>query len=149
MTDRTKSNRPQPTGRSDESGSLIIFDGVCVLCSGFARLVVRLDRRRRFRFATAQSSFGAALFARHGLRTDSYETNLVLIDGVAFTHLDGAIAVLGELGWPWRLAKALLVLPRPLRDRIYGVIARNRYALFGKRDNCEVPSAELRSRLIA
>ncbi len=85
MTDRTKSNRPQPTGRSDESGSLTIFDGVCVLCSGFARLVARLDRRRRFRFATAQSPFGASLFARHGLRTDSYETNLVLIDGVAFT----------------------------------------------------------------
>jgi len=132
----------------DPSRPLIVFDGVCVFCSGFVRTVVRLDRKRRFRFATAQSPLGEALFRKHGLRTDSYDTSLTLVDNEAFTQLDGFIAVMAELGWPWRAAKALLVLPRPLRDWIYDRIAKNRYALFGRKDSCEIPSAELRERLI-
>ncbi|RUU97023.1 DUF393 domain-containing protein, partial [Mesorhizobium sp. M6A.T.Cr.TU.017.01.1.1] len=84
----TQPNHPPEKPAFDASHPLIVFDGVCVLCSGFVRMVVRLDRQGRFRFATAQSPFGEALFRKHGLRTDSYETNLVLIDGVAFTRLD-------------------------------------------------------------
>nr|WP_263499098.1 DCC1-like thiol-disulfide oxidoreductase family protein [Mesorhizobium sp. BR1-1-3] len=127
---------------------MIVFDGVCVLCSGFVRMVVKLDRQGRFRFATAQSPFGEALFRKHGLRTDSYETNLVLIDGVAFTRLDSFVAVMAELGWPWRAAKALLLLPRPRRGWLYDRIARNRYALFGRKDACDIPSPELRKRFL-
>jgi len=111
-------------------------------------MVVRLDRRSRFRFATAQSPLGEALFRQHGLRTDRYETNLVLIGGAAFTQLDSLIAVMAELGWPWRAAKALLLLPRPLRDWLYIGIAKNRYALFGRKDGCDVPSAAMRERFL-
>nr|WP_210333902.1 DCC1-like thiol-disulfide oxidoreductase family protein [Mesorhizobium sangaii] len=127
---------------------LIVFDGVCVLCSGFVRTVVRLDRQSRFSFATAQSPFGEALFRQHGLRTDTYETNLVLIDGIAFTHLDSLVAVMAELGWPWRAARVLLLLPRPLRNWLYDRIAKNRYALFGRKDSCGIPPAELRERFL-
>jgi predicted DCC family thiol-disulfide oxidoreductase YuxK len=127
---------------------LIVFDGVCVLCSGFARTVVRLDRQNRFRFATAQSPLGEALYRKHGLRTDVYETNLVIIDGVAYTRMESLVAVMDVLGWPWRAAKVLMLLPRPLRDWFYNRIARNRYALFGRKDSCEIPSAELRARII-
>lgn len=127
---------------------LIVFDGICVLCSGFVRMVVKLDRKGRFHFATAQSPFGEMLFQKYGLRTDRYETNLVIVDGAAFTRLDSFVAVMAELGWPWRAARILLLLPRPLRDWLYDRIAKNRYALFGKKDNCEIPSAEVRARLI-
>ena len=132
----------------DASQPLIVFDGVCVLCSGFVRTVVRLDRKNRFRFATAQSPLGEALFHKHGLRTDSYETNLVLINGAPFIRLDSFVAVMAELGWPWRAAKALLLLPRPLRDWLYERIAKNRYAIFGRKDSCEIPSPAMRSRMI-
>ncbi|MBM2710258.1 DUF393 domain-containing protein [Mesorhizobium caraganae] len=132
----------------DASQPLIVFDGVCVLCSGFVRTVVRLDSKNRFRFATAQSPLGAALFHKHGLRTDSYETNLVLINGAPFIRLDSFVAVMAELGWPWRAAKALLLLPRPLRDWLYERIAKNRYSIFGRKDNCEIPSATMRARMI-
>lgn len=157
MTDCPKSSRresspPSPSSRPsdppDASHPLIVFDGVCVLCSAFVRMVVVLDRHRRFRFATAQSPFGDALFRKHGLRTDSYETNLVLVGGVAFTQLDGFIAVMSELGWPWRAAMLLLLLPRPLRDWLYHRIADNRYALFGRKDSCALPSAEMRERFL-
>ncbi len=127
---------------------LIVFDGVCVLCSGFVRMVVRLDGDNHFRFATAQSPFGEALFVKYGLPTDSYETNLVIIDGVAFTRLESFVAVMAELGWPWRAAKFLLLLPRPLRNWLYDRIAKNRYSLFGRKDSCEVPSPEMNGRMI-
>lgn len=132
----------------DGSHPLIVFDGVCVLCSGFARLVVRLDREKRFRFTTAQSPLGQALYRRHGLRTDFYETNLVIIDGIAFTRMDSLLAVCGALGWPWRAAWLIRLLPRRARDRLYGWIANNRYAWFGQKDSCEIPSGELRERII-
>jgi predicted DCC family thiol-disulfide oxidoreductase YuxK len=152
VTDRPQSSLPKPSPPAEPSFDarhpLIVFDGVCVLCSGFVRMVVRLDRQGRFRFATAQSPFGEALFRKHGLRTDSYETNLVLINGATFTKLDSFVAVMSELGWPWRAAKVLLLLPRPLRDWLYRRIAGNRYALFGRKDSCDIPSAELRGRMI-
>jgi predicted DCC family thiol-disulfide oxidoreductase YuxK len=127
---------------------LIVFDGICVLCSGFARWVARFDRAAKFRFTTAQSPLGEALYRKHGLRTDVYETNLVIIDGVAYQRMDSLIAVLDALGWPWRAARLLKLMPRPRRDRLYGLIARNRYAFFGKKANCEIPSAALRDRII-
>lgn len=91
-----------------------MFDSVGVLSSDFVRMVVRLDPEGRFRFATAQSPLGEALFRKYGLRTDSYENNLVLIDGTAFTRLDSFVAVMVELGWPRRVARSLLLLPRPV-----------------------------------
>ena len=137
-----------PSEAYEASQKLIVFDGVCVLCSGFARTVVKLDRKGSFRFATAQSPFGEALFRKYGLRTDSYETNLVLVEGKAFMRLESFVAVMSELGWPWRAARALLLLPRPLRNWLYDRIARNRYVLFGKKDSCDIPSVELRRRMI-
>jgi len=137
-----------PSELFDACQPLIVFDGVCVLCSGFVRTVVRLDRKSRFRFATAQSPFGEALFHKYGLRTDSYEAKLVLVGGAPFMRLDSLIAVMSELGWPWRAAKILLLLPRPVRDWLYERIAKNRYAIFGRKDSCEIPSAAMRARMI-
>ncbi|RWD97831.1 DCC1-like thiol-disulfide oxidoreductase family protein [Mesorhizobium sp.] len=149
MTDLPEQHHPVlPRQAYDALQPLIVFDGVCVFCSGFVQLILKLDREKRFRFATAQSPFGEALFRKHRLATDNYETNLAIIDGAAFTKLDSFIAVMAALGWPWRAASLLLVLPRPLRDWLYDRVAKNRYALFGRKDSCEIPSAELRERLI-
>ncbi|MGX5800932.1 thiol-disulfide oxidoreductase DCC family protein [Bradyrhizobium sp. Arg314] len=147
MTDLPE--RPNfPRQTYDARQPLIVFDGVCVFCSGFVQLILKLDRKKRFRFATAQSPLGEALFHQHGLATDNYDTNLAIIDGAAFTRLDSFIAVMAALGWPWRAAKALLILPRPLRDWVYDRVAKNRYALFGRKDSCDIPSADLRQRLV-
>lgn len=136
-------------GMPGEDGGLIVFDGVCVMCSGFARWVNWADTAGKFKFATAQSSLGESLYRRHGLRTDVYETSLVLIGGVAYQRLDSMIAVMEALGWRWRLPALLLkALPSRLRDRLYGMVADNRYALFGKKDSCDIPSGSLRDRIV-
>lgn len=127
---------------------LVVFDGVCVLCSGFAKFIVKRDRTLAFRLTTAQSPLGQALYRHYGLDTETFATNLVIADGRANAKLD-SVAVTGErLGGPWRALALLRLLPRGLADWLYDRVARNRYALFGRTDSCMIPPPEWRERFI-
>ncbi|MFM9939144.1 MAG: thiol-disulfide oxidoreductase DCC family protein [Hyphomicrobiaceae bacterium] len=127
---------------------LIVFDGVCVLCSGFARFVARHDRHRQFQFTAAQSRLGQALFRHYGLDPVNYETNLLVEDGRAFGKLDAFAAIMQRLGGAGRLAGVVRVLPRGLSDWAYDRIAQNRYRLFGRSATCVMPDATWRDRVI-
>jgi predicted DCC family thiol-disulfide oxidoreductase YuxK len=127
---------------------LIVFDGLCVLCSGNARFVLRHDRTRHFNLTTAQGPLGEALYRHYGLSTDDYETMLVIDDGRLFTESDGAIAIARGLGWPWRAAATARIVPRRIRNALYRLIARNRYRLFGRREVCWVPTPEQADRIL-
>ncbi|MEL7099222.1 MAG: DCC1-like thiol-disulfide oxidoreductase family protein [Pseudomonadota bacterium] len=128
--------------------NLIVFDGVCVLCSGFFHFMLKYDRGQRFFFATAQSEVGQGLYARLGLPTDEFETNLVIVDGVTYQKLDAFAAAMRAIGWPWRILAVAAYLPRALSDWLYNRIARNRYRLFGRTETCLVPRPELRARFV-
>ena len=127
---------------------LIVFDGECVLCSGFFRFITRVDRTQRFHYAHAQSPFGQALYTALGLPNDDFETNLIIVDGVVHTHLDSFAAAMRAIGWPWRALGVIRLLPRPLKTFLYARIARNRYALFGRYDTCMMPDPSLSARFI-
>jgi predicted DCC family thiol-disulfide oxidoreductase YuxK len=128
---------------------LIVFDGVCVLCNGFARFVAKRDSANRFRFAEAQSPLGGALFRHYGLDDIDFETNLLVQDGRAYGRMEAFARILGQLGGPWPAAKIVLVLPGPARDWLYDRIARNRYSLFGRYEACPVErDAAIAQRLI-
>jgi predicted DCC family thiol-disulfide oxidoreductase YuxK len=128
--------------------ALIVFDGVCVLCSGLARFVLKRDRDFVFRLTTAQSPVGQALFRHYGLDTEVFATNLVLIDGTAYGKLDTVAAVGRRLGGGWRFLSMLRLIPRPIGDWLYDAIARNRYRLFGRYPSCMVPEPQWRDRFI-
>lgn len=128
--------------------ALIVFDGVCVLCSGLARFVLKRDRGFVFRLTTAQSPVGQALFRHYGLDTETLATNLVLIDGTPYGKLDTVAAVGSRLGGGWRLLSMLRLIPRPVGDWLYDGIARNRYRLFGRYSRCPVPEPRWRERFI-
>jgi predicted DCC family thiol-disulfide oxidoreductase YuxK len=127
---------------------LIVFDGECVMCSANARFVLRRDRRRRFRLTTAQGPLGAALYRHFRLRSDEEGTILVLAGGRLLTETDAAIEIASGLGWPWRGAAALRIVPRPLRDRVYRWVARNRFRWFGRRETCWVPAPADSARIL-
>lgn len=127
---------------------LIVFDGECVLCSANARFVLRHDRRRRFRLTTAQGALGEALYRHFGLPTDRYETLLLIDDGRLRVESDAALAIAEGLGWPWRMAAAARLIPRPFRDAAYRLVARNRYRLFGRRPICWTPAAAESDRIL-
>jgi predicted DCC family thiol-disulfide oxidoreductase YuxK len=125
-----------------------VFDGECVLCSANARFVLRRDRRRRFRLTTAQGALGEALYRHFGLPSDRYETMLLIESGRLRTESDAALAIAEGLGWPWRAAAAARLIPRPLRDAAYRLVARNRYRLFGRRHLCWTPGAADLDRIL-
>lgn len=122
---------------------LIVFDAACVFCSGFARFMHARDRDRRFRFVTAQSPTGRALYRAHGLDPDLMATNIVITDGRAHQKMPAFAAAMRALGLPWSLLSPLGLLPAPL----YDWIARNRYRIAGRKE-CPLPPPELRARLI-
>lgn len=128
---------------------IIVFDGHCALCSGWARFVLRFDRARRFRLLTAQSPLGRALYVHYGLEPSDYETNILLTEGRAWCKSEASIRMAEGLGWPWALARVFRVLPLPHRDRLYGTLARNRLRVFGPRAACYVPGPEHRDRFLA
>lgn len=130
------------------SAPLIVFDGVCVLCSGFVQWVIRHDPDRQFRFTTAQGPLGQALLNDLGLDPVRLETILLIEGGVAYGKLAAIIAIATRLGGAWRAAAVLKLLPGFIGDWAYHRIARNRYALFGRRDVCWTPSPHLADRVI-
>nr|WP_282563280.1 DCC1-like thiol-disulfide oxidoreductase family protein [Gymnodinialimonas phycosphaerae] len=131
-----------------EGRDLIVFDGECVLCSGFFRFIVRTDKAQRFHFAHAQSALGAQLYAALGMPVDDFDTNLVIVDGMIHERLDAFAAAMSAVGWPYRALAVSRFIPEPLRSFIYYRIARNRYAMFGRYDTCMMPDAGLRARFI-
>jgi predicted DCC family thiol-disulfide oxidoreductase YuxK len=127
--------------------NVILFDGVCVFCSRWVRFVADRDTQRRFRFTTIQSAYGARLAKAVGIDPSDPDTNAVIHGGVAYKKSDGALTVLSLLPG-YCFARALLVVPRPLRDAVYNLIARNRYRIFGKLDACIAPDADLQARVL-
>ena len=128
--------------------ALIVFDGVCILCSRLVKFAIERDPDARIRLCTAQSDLGQALFRHYGLNTETYETNLVLADGRAYGKLDSVAVVGRKIGGFWRLASAFTYLPRGLSDRLYDVVARKRYDLFGRAEACMIARPEWRGRFL-
>ena len=128
---------------------IVLFDGVCNLCNGAVRFIIKHDRFGKFRFASLQSDAGRALLERNGVThwgTDS----IVFIpqQGDAFRESSAVLYILKELGQGWQLFFPLIHIPTFLRDGIYRFIARNRYRWFGKKEKCMLPSDTTRSRFI-
>jgi predicted DCC family thiol-disulfide oxidoreductase YuxK len=128
---------------------IIIFDGYCALCSGWAQFVLTHDHRETYRLLAAQSKLGYALYVHYGLDPDDYETNILIEGGVAFFKSEGSIRMAEGLGFPWSLAAVFRILPLALRDPLYGFVARNRLKFFGKRETCYRPDRKYEGRFVA
>lgn len=148
MTRTATSTLPAALQTTLNARDLIVFDGECVLCSGFFRFIIRHDKAQRFHFAHAQSDTGAAFYRARGMATDDFETNLVIVDGMIYERLDAFAAAMAALGWPYKALAAVRLIPPPLNGFLYNRIAKNRYAWFGRYDTCMMPDPTLRARFI-
>ena len=131
-----------------ENPNIILFDGVCLLCSGWVRFVYRRDPKHMFTFASVQSKTGEALLRWCGLPTDRYETMVYIEHGTVYTRSAAFLKIVQCLPFPWILLRGTALLPRYLRDWLYDRIALNRYLLFGKTEVCFTPSDELSKRFL-
>jgi predicted DCC family thiol-disulfide oxidoreductase YuxK len=132
---------------------LVLYDGVCGLCSRLLQFLFEHDHRAVFAFASLQSETGKAMVERFGGNPDELISFYVLADYRAsharmFRKSSAALFIARELGWPWKAAVLLRVLPTAILDRIYDGIARRRYRLFGRFEHCLTPQPEFRRRFI-
>jgi predicted DCC family thiol-disulfide oxidoreductase YuxK len=127
---------------------VVLFDGVCRLCNGWAKFLIRHDQAHRFRLCSVQSAEGQAILAWFGLPTDAFETMAYVEGETLFVRSDAVLRIIAQLPSAWRLLAVLRFLPRVLRDWCYDRIALNRYRLFGRYDSCLLPNADHRRRFL-
>ena len=121
---------------------IILFDAVCVICNGWARFLIKYDKNIQFKLVSAQSPLGTALLEHYGMSTEHYTTMVVVKDGIWYTESTALLKAMQHLGLPFSLMTAGYVIPHPIRDFLYRVVALNRYKLFGTTNNCLIPSVE-------
>ena len=127
--------------------NVILYDGVCVFCSRWIRFIAARDRDARFRFTAIQSDYGTRLAQAFGIDPNDPDTNAVVHGGAAYFKSDAALTMLSSLPG-WGCTRVLFAVPKPLRDAVYNLVAKNRYRLFGKYDACFMPDAAMRARVI-
>lgn len=131
-----------------DAGPILLFDGVCTLCSGVIRFVVPRDPSADLRFASLQSDVGQALLDRFDLPTTEFDS-FVLVEGDdCYTKSTAALRTAASLRSPWSALAALRVVPRPLRDAVYDLVAASRYRVFGRKEQCLVPTPAVRERFV-
>lgn len=128
-------------GKSDPRAGrvLVLFDGVCNLCNGTVQFIMQRDPHGRFCFASQQSAAGIAAYVRAGQTLPMPDSVIVIDDLGVSTHSAALLRICHQLGWPYRILLAGRLIPRRVRDWMYGYLARNRYRIFGRRETCSVP----------
>lgn len=127
---------------------IILFDGVCNLCNGAVQFIINRDEKDTFRFASLQSETGQKLLAIHQLQHKNIDSIVLIKNEKACIKSTAALHIAKELSGIWKLAYYYIVIPKFIRDAVYDFIARNRYAWFGKKDQCMIPTAKLKSKFL-
>jgi len=127
---------------------VILFDGVCNLCNRFVQFALKRDKNKTFQFASLQSEYGTGLLTHFNLRLANFDS-VVLYDGQKIlTQSDAVIRVISSLNGIWKCAIILKLIPGFIRNAIYRLMARNRYRLFGKREQCMIPNEDVKDRFV-
>lgn len=133
---------------AETSHPVVLFDGVCNLCNGSVQFILKRDPQGRFRFASLQSEPGRRLMTEHGLDPDALSSVVVVEEGRVWKESSAALRIARHLPGAWKLLGIFTLVPRPLRDAAYRLIARNRYRWFGKMETCWLPTPELKGRFL-
>src|SRR5437773_11612434 len=131
-----------------DAHAVILFDGVCNFCNRSVNFVIKRDKRGYFRFAPWQERKGAEIAHRHGIDPEQRDTFVLIENGRAYRKSGAALRVVRRLGGMYTLAFGLVAIPPFVRDFAYDWFARRRYRWFGKRDECMVPTPEVRERFL-
>ena len=143
-------NTPSNQSSTNESEgiSIVLFDGVCNLCNASVRFIIKRDKKELFRFAALQSDISKALLEYSGQSVDIPDSIVLIQKGKVYTESTAALRIARNLDGPWPLIYVLIIIPRFLRDFFYRIIAKYRYKVFGRRDQCMVPDTKISDRFI-
>lgn len=128
---------------------LVLFDGVCNFCNASVNFMISQDKNARLRFLPMQSKLGKQLLEKYELPISDFNSFILIDKGKAYQSSSASLKVLKILPWYWQWTQLFWVIPKPLRDALYNVIARNRYKWFGKKEQCMIPTPGVKSRFIS
>jgi predicted DCC family thiol-disulfide oxidoreductase YuxK len=128
---------------------IILFDGVCNFCNGMINFIIRQDKNKVFRFAALQSEAGQRLAEEYHLPKENFDSFILIDKGRAYKSSTAGLKLYNKLPWYWKWTQFFWIVPKFMRDAVYGFIAKNRYKWFGKKEQCMVPSKEVRGRFIS
>ena len=127
---------------------VILFDGVCNLCSSSVQFVLKRDKRNKFLFGSLQGNYGQQMLRKYNLPQNEFNSFMLLEGEQLYTKSSGALRMLKHLGGAWRLLYAFIIVPRFIRDAVYNFIAHNRYKWLGKKEACWLPKPEWKQRFL-
>lgn len=128
--------------------NIVYFDGVCNLCNGAINFLIDQDKKQNLKFASLQSEAGEEVLRRFSLPSDVYDSFLFLKGDQLFQKSEAVLEIVKLLGGAWPLLAVFKIIPRSIRDWMYTQVARNRYKWFGKRNECRLPTPELKERFL-
>ena len=127
---------------------IVVFDGVCILCNRLIQFLIKRDKRKNLYFATAQSDFIERNLRATQNKISPMESVVYLRNETVYTESTAILLILADLGGWWKIMSIFRVIPLFIRNAIYRFFAKRRYAIFGKRETCMLPSVEQKSRFI-
>ena len=132
-----------------QTHNIILFDGVCVLCSAWANFMIQHDPQYQFKLVSVQSKLGQQLLSTYQLPTDHFETMVLLEQGQLYTESTAFLRIIQRVGFPYSILKYGKVIPKVVRDFAYRRIALNRYWLFGQTEQCYVVTADVQQHFLS
>lgn len=135
-----------PLNRNDSP--VLLFDGVCNLCNGFVRFIIKRDVKEKFRFASLQSDAGKALLETFNLSQEKMESLVLVYENECFQKSTAVLKICKEFGGPWRIFYGFIILPKSIRDFFYSLVAKTRYKVFGKLNTCMLPTPDIKKRFL-
>jgi predicted DCC family thiol-disulfide oxidoreductase YuxK len=127
---------------------VVLFDGVCNLCSGAVQFFIKIDKNKTLKFSSLQGIFGQETLVKNNLNQEHFDSFIFLKNDKLYTKSDAALEIIKTIGGFWKALYVFKILPRPFRNWIYNRVAQNRYRWFGKKESCWLPTPELKSRFI-
>ncbi len=131
-----------------DNHGIVLFDGTCAFCERSVIFVAKRDPAGYFRFGASQSPQAEALLAPYGVSRESARSIILIEDGQVYLRSTASLRIAARLTPPWSWARHLLVIPAPIRDALYRIVAAVRMRLAGRSNACEIPPPEIRQRLI-
>ena len=128
---------------------LLLFDGVCNLCNGAVTFIIDRDRKQRIVFASLQSELGQKILKQHQLSEEDFKSMVLVREGKISLRSSAVLEITKKLSGAWPLLYAFIIVPKFLRDWIYGIISANRYKWFGRKDQCRIPSPDIENRFVS
>ncbi len=134
--------------KNKSTNNIILFDGHCNLCNSSVNFILKRDKTGKFKFASLQSEIGIELCKQHNIDTNIVDSIILIKNDKVFIKSSVVLEILKDLPIGWKFFRIGIIIPKFIRDWMYDVVAKYRYTIFGKKDECPIPPTDVQDRFL-